>query len=495
MHHSAGSGTFVRCNERGFYPFEMENEAMRYFPIFLDLQNARVVVVGGGEEALRKVRLVLKTSAHIEVIAAELHPELANEPRVHWLAKTYASHLLEGARLVYSADASLNARVSADAMALGIHVNAVDEADISTFIVPSIVDRDPVVVAIGTEGAAPVLAQGIRAKVDALLPANLGALARKAQTLRERVAKLLPPGNRRRAFWTDFFFGAPRDAFVANDDVAFQLAFDDAVHASASAKTGRVSLVGAGPGDPELLTLKAQRKLQEADVIVYDRLVSADVLEMARRDAVRIAVGKTPFAPSPSQQDINTILITEARKGLRVVRLKGGDPYVFGRGGEEQAALQAADIAVDVVPGITAALGCAASLKAPLTQRGQNRAITLLTASTETGIAEHNWRELAKPGQVLAIYMGVHAAGSISAALLDAGIDPATSVTIVENGTLATERVLPSTVGTLWDTVQQTGIHGPALIYVGLRPVQATAEIVAFPIREDIQLAALRAVS
>jgi uroporphyrin-III C-methyltransferase / precorrin-2 dehydrogenase / sirohydrochlorin ferrochelatase len=468
---------------------------MRYFPIFVDLQNARVVVVGGGEEALRKVRLLLKSQARIDVIAPELHEELAANSRVNWLAKTYEAALLDGATLVYSADAELNARVSVDAKVRGIHVNAVDQADISTFIVPSIVDRDPVVIAIGTEGTAPVLGQGIRAKVDAMLPQSLGGLAKKAQGLRDRVAQLLPPGNRRRAFWADFFFGSTRDAFDAGDDVAFGLSFDDAIYAASKAKTGRVSLVGAGPGDAELLTLKAQRRLQEADVIVYDRLVTADVLEMARRDAVRIPVGKTPFVPSPKQSEINDILITEARKGLRVVRLKGGDPYVFGRGGEEQAALEAAGIAVDIVPGVTAALGCAASLGLPLTQRGHNRSITLLTASSDTGIAEQDWQSLAKPGQVLAIYMGIHAASTISAQLLDHGMPAKTPVTLVENGTRANERVLHTTVGNLWETVQEAGIQGPALIYVGISKAKASAEVVPFPVREDIQNAILRAAS
>jgi uroporphyrin-III C-methyltransferase / precorrin-2 dehydrogenase / sirohydrochlorin ferrochelatase len=473
----------------------MENEAMRYFPIFVDLKDARVVVVGGGEEALRKIRLLLKTDAKIDVIAAELHEELLGNPRVNWLAKTYHAQLLNGATLVYSSDQDLNARVSDDAKALGIHINAVDQADISTFIVPSIVDRDPVVVAIGTEGTAPVLGQGIRADIDARLPSELGALAARAAQLREHVAQHVPHGNRRRAFWHKFFFGSVRDAFLAKDKKQFASAFRDALEIESAAPVGSVSLVGAGPGDAELLTLKAQRKLQEADVLVYDRLVSPAVLEMARRDAVRIPVGKTPYVPSPKQHEINDILIAEARKGMRVVRLKGGDPYIFGRGGEEQAALEAEGIAVDVVPGITAALGCAASIKAPLTQRGHNRAITLLTASSETGIAEQDWQALAKPGHVFAIYMGVTAAGTISASLLDAGMHPATKVTVVENGTLANERVLHTTVGNLWETVQRAGIQGPALIYVGLGAAKTSAEVVPFPVREDLQDAILRTAS
>jgi uroporphyrin-III C-methyltransferase / precorrin-2 dehydrogenase / sirohydrochlorin ferrochelatase len=479
----------------GRIPFRKENSQMRYFPVFFDLHEARVVVVGGGEEALRKVRLLLKTKANIEIIASSLHQELAANDRVKWLSRKYVAKLLDGAKLVYSADAALNAQVSADAQARNIPVNAVDQAEISTFIVPSIVDRDPVVIAIGTEGAAPVLAQGIRARIDAMLPARLGGLASRAQKLREHVAGIVPHGNRRRAFWQDFFFGNLRDAFFADDKKGFADAYKGALTREGKPAVGAVSLVGAGPGDPELLTLKAQRKLQEADVIIYDRLVSDAVLEMSRRDAVRIPVGKTPFQPSPKQGEINQIIITEARKGLRVVRLKGGDPYVFGRGGEEQAALEAAGIPVDVVPGITAALGCAASLKAPLSQRGQNQAITLLTATSESGLAAQDWKTLARPGHVSAIYMGVHAVGDISANLLEAGAAVSTPVTIVENGTRADERVVRTTVGGMWDAVQRAGLSGPALIYIGLQPAKASADVVPFPIREDIQLAALRAVS
>ena len=253
--------------------------------------------------------------------------------------------------------------------------------------------------------------------------------------------------------------------------------------------------MGAGPGDPELLTLKAQRKLQEADVIVYDRLIGPGILELARRDAVRIPVGKKPFEPSPRQSEINAILIREAKAGRHVVRLKGGDPYVFGRGGEEQAALVAEGIPVDVVPGITAALGCAASIGLPLTQRGQNRSLTLLTGTAEDGLAQHDWAALAKPGQAFAIYMGINAAGDISAQLLDAGIDHNTPVTIVENGTLANERVMMCSIGSLWETLALNGVEGPAIIYVGLKPAKTSADILPFPVRDDIAAQVLRAVS
>ena len=468
---------------------------MRYFPIFFDLQDRKVIVVGGGEEALRKVRLLLKTPAKIAIIAPALHEELKANQRVEWLSTRFAGYLLEGAALVYSADPELNARVSKEAQARGIPVNAVDEADISTFIVPSIVDRDPVVIAIGTEGTAPVLGQGIRAKIDAMLPQKLGALAARAASLRGHVAEVVPHGNRRRSFWQKFFFGEVRDAFLEDDKKAFAASFKAAIKEDSTPAVGRVSLVGAGPGDPELLTLKAQRKLQEADVIVYDRLVSDGVLEMSRRDAVRIPVGKTPYAPSPKQSEINEILVREAKAGRVVVRLKGGDPYIFGRGGEEQFALEQAGIAVDVVPGITAALGCAASARLPLTQRGQNRSITLLTGYSEVGVADQDWAALAKPGTVFAIYMGVNSAGDISARLLDSGIAPETRVTVIENGTLPDERVINTTIGGLWDTLQSSGVAGPALIYVGLPTAKASADVMPFPVRQDIQDAILRAAS
>jgi uroporphyrin-III C-methyltransferase / precorrin-2 dehydrogenase / sirohydrochlorin ferrochelatase len=471
---------------------------MRYFPIFVDLKDRPVVVVGGGEEALRKVRLLLKTDAKIGIVAAELHQELrglADAGRIEWIGRAFVPMLLDDAALAYSADAGVNDAVSAAARERGIPVNAVDDAALSSFIVPSIVDRDPVVVAIGTEGTAPVLAQGIRAKIDQMLPTALGKLAKTAEALRPKVAETLPAGSRRRGFWQKFFFGALRDAFLANNSDAYERELNQTLSEETAPAIGRVSLVGAGPGDAELLTLKAHRKLQEADVIVYDRLVGPGVLELARRDAVRIAVGKTPFERSPKQSEINRILIREAKAGKHVVRLKGGDPYVFGRGGEEQAALEANGIAVDVVPGVTAALGCAASIGLPVTQRGQNRAFTLLTGSSEDGIAEHDWAALAKPGQAFAIYMGVNAAGDIAARLLDAGIAPSTPVTIVENGTLENERVFVTSIGGVWETLTIKGVVGPAILYVGLAPAKTSADIVPFPVREDIRDAVLKAAS
>jgi uroporphyrin-III C-methyltransferase / precorrin-2 dehydrogenase / sirohydrochlorin ferrochelatase len=444
---------------------------MRYFPLFIDLKGRKVLVVGGGEEALRKVRLLLKTEARIELIAADLHPELTDLAiggNLAWIGRDFSPSHLENVACVFVAgDGEINTLVASEAHKRDILVNVVDEAELSSAIVPAIVDRDPLVIAVGTEGEAPVLAQGIRSSLEAELPPFLGALTEAAGALRGRVAKALPVGMVRREFWRRYFFGSIREAFQRGPD-EFKREVNLALQNDTKRPSGRVSLVGAGPGDPELLTLKAQRKLREADVIVYDRLIGAAILEYARRDAERVPVGKFPGKPSIHQEQINEILVREAKAGKHVVRLKGGDPYVFGRGGEEQAAVEAQGIVVDVVPGITAALGCAAAIGLPLTQRGRNQSLTIVTGASEDGLPEHDWRALARSGQVLAIYMGVGTAGHMQARLLNAGIDPSTPVTIVENGTLDQQRVFDSEIGDLHKTIKAKDVVGPAIIYVGL---------------------------
>ncbi len=317
---------------------------MRYFPIFFDLQDRKVIVVGGGEEAVRKIRLLLKTTAKIAVIAPALHDELKNNARIEWLATKFEGPLLEGAALVYSAEPELNAQVSKEAQARGIPVNAVDQADISTFIIPSIVDRDPVIIAIGTEGTAPVLGQGLRGKIDTMLPQKLGLLAKRAAGLRSRVAASVPHGQTRRSFWQKFFFGPARDALFDGDDVAFALAVNDAIQDFSGVPQGLVSFVGAGPGDPELLTLKAQRKLYEADVIVHDRAITAGILEMARRDAIRVIAAH-------NSKELEELLIAYATQGKLVVRLFAGQEQNE-QAADERAGLKCLGIATDSVPGL-----------------------------------------------------------------------------------------------------------------------------------------------
>lgn len=455
---------------------------MRFFPIFLDLERQPVLVIGGGEQAAQKIRLLRKTDARIRVLAHEVCPEieaLAASGAVTLERRALRPDDMPGARLAYVALADEGEAASAVAMlrAAGIPVNAVDRQELCDFLTPAIVDRDPVVVAIGTEGAAPVLARQIKARLEAELPARLGALARWAATLRERAAAAIAAGRARRFFWDGFFAGEIARSFLAGERGKAEALVDYELDGAGKAPPmpGRVSLVGAGPGDPDLLTFKAMRALQTADVIVADRLVPAAILDCARRDAERIFVGKTPGRCSPSQDEINRILVREALAGKYVVRIKGGDPFVFGRGGEEMAALHAAGIAVEVVPGITAAMGCAAAIGLSLTERNERRSLTFVTGHASDGPAEHDWPALARPGQTLAIYMGVGAAPHVERRLLAAGIDTGTPVTVVENGTLPTQRHVTGRIAGLGRLLAEAGIKGPAIIFVGAHPQPAVA--------------------
>jgi len=451
---------------------------VRYFPIFVDLDRQPVLIVGGGEQAAQKLRLLAKTTAVIRLVAPELCPELAAavaEGRANWLATDFHPDQLQGCRLVYAAvdDLAFTARIAFAARARGIPVNAIDRPQLCSFITPAIVDRDPVVVAIGSEGTAPVLVGRIRAMLEAHLPQRLGRLATYAQTLRRRIAQSIADGRARRAFWERFFDGPASEAVLADEPDRAATLVEEAI--AATVQRGSVTLVGAGPGDPELLTLKAHRALQSADVLVIDRLVDPRIVELARRDARRIHVGKTPGMPSTSQETINAILVEEALAGNRVVRLKGGDPFVFGRAVEEIEAVEAAGIAVSVVPGVTAALAAAADTRLPITERGKRRALTILTGQTRDGPAEHDWRALAQSGQTLAVYMGVRAGPAIAKQLIAAGLAPATPVTIVENASLASQKTATGRLDQLSDLLLRAGIRGPAILFIGVAPIPAAS--------------------
>jgi uroporphyrin-III C-methyltransferase/precorrin-2 dehydrogenase/sirohydrochlorin ferrochelatase len=321
---------------------------MRYFPIFADFGSARVLIVGGGAEAANKVRLLLKTEARIEIVAERLNPELdglVSHGGIAWAGLGFESGQLDGVAAVFSAaDEKTNEQVSAAARSRNIPVNVVDRPELSSFIVPAIVDRDPLVVAIGTEGTGPVLAQGIRARIEALIPARIGELALAARKLRETINSALPPGAARRGFWQNFFFGGLRDAFLSADRQKFVGAVERQIASKSTASDGCVVFVGTGPGDPELLTLRAHRELQEADVIAYDRFAPAGMLDYARRDAERIALRAGEEAPE--------ILIREAEAGRKVVRLSAGDPTASVRIASERRTIEASGIPVDLVPGI-----------------------------------------------------------------------------------------------------------------------------------------------
>jgi uroporphyrin-III C-methyltransferase / precorrin-2 dehydrogenase / sirohydrochlorin ferrochelatase len=451
---------------------------MKYFPLFADLEDAHVLVAGGGEQAAQKVRLLRKTSARITVIAETFTDELrelGERKAIALVWRAFEARDMMGKTLAYAAtgDRARDAIVSQAAQARGIPVNVVDAPELSTFITPAIVDRAPVTVAIGTEGAAPLLAREIKTRLESWLPANFGRVAARAQALRARVAGAVSDPRERRRLWERLLQGPFRRAVLNGSDAEANRIFERELAAAPEQTPGRVILIGCGPGDPDLLTLKALQRMQEADVLVVDRLVNPKILDYARRDAERILVGKTPGRRSTSQTEINRILLREAMTGKVVARLKGGDPLIFGRAAEEMAALQAAHIPVEVVPGVTAAHACAARVGLPVTLREHVRQFSVVTGATTDGEPELDWAALAREGAAFAIYMGVGNAPDIRRNLLSAAADPQTPIVIVENGTHDSERAFATSLQDLTDCIATHGISGPAVIFAGLDWEQA----------------------
>lgn len=449
---------------------------MQHFPIFLDLHDQRVVVSGGGDAALAKLRLLLKTTAKIEVYAPNPAPEImawAAEGKLSLNCTALKSGDVSGAALFFAADEddAEDARTSRIARAEGALVNVVDNLSDSQFITPAIVDRDPVTVAIGTEGAAPVLARAIKSDLEARLPVTLGPLARIGKLFR-KMAETLPLGRARRDFWADYYFRTGPRAMSEGGEPATHQALDDLLHQHKAriARAGHVTFVGAGPGDPELLTLKARRALDEADVVIHDRLISPEILELARREATLVDVGKEGFGPSTSQDHINDLLARYGHEGAQIVRLKSGDATVFGRLDEEIDACDDAGVGWSIVPGITAASAAVAGIGQSLTRRGRNSSVRFLTGHDMQGFADHDWSVLARPGEVAAIYMGKKAARFVQGRLMMHGADRATPITIVENASRSNQRILTTTLDTLPTALAEAEMHGPALTLYGLAP-------------------------
>ncbi|MFM5811925.1 siroheme synthase CysG [Aeromonas veronii] len=443
---------------------------MDYLPIFCRLDNKPVLLVGGGEVAERKARLLLDAGAQLTVVAPELDPELAElaaNGSIEWLAGEFAPQQLAGKWLVVAATdrREVNALVYQSANQARIFANVVDDPKRSSFIMPSIIDRSPLMVAISSGGKAPVLARLLREKLEALLPQHLGAVAAFAGSLRERVKARFASMGERRRFW-ERLLGADRlgQALARGDSAsAHQLA--DSLFADESQSAGEVVLVGAGPGDPGLLTLHALRQMQQADVVVYDRLVSDEVMALVRRDAKRIFVGKQAGNHCVPQEGINQLLLEEAKKGQRVVRLKGGDPFIFGRGGEELETLVGSGIGFQVVPGITAASGCAAYAGIPLTHRDHAQSVRFVTAHGKGGARDLDWPLLAKDKQTLVFYMGLSSCATIREQLLAHGKASSTPVALIERGTQPCQRVIRGTLDEL--PALAVGVESPALIMVG----------------------------
>ncbi|NIA70114.1 uroporphyrinogen-III C-methyltransferase [Pelagibius litoralis] len=469
---------------------------MRYFPAFLDLSSRTSLLVGGGELALRKLRLLLKADARVTLVAPRLDADmaaLADDSRVEWMCRPFMAPDVMGRALVIAASGKpeVDEDVAAAAREAGIAINVVDRPDLCSFITPAIIDRNPLVIGISSGGDAPILARQLRAKIEAMLPARLGDLVRFAGSFRSAVGATITDGGKRRRFWERFFTGPVAGEVLAGRETAAREAMLGLINGRAAQdrEPGSVAIVGAGPGDPDLLTFKAMRRLQEADVVLYDKLVGPEIIDYARRDAERIYVGKAKANHSKSQDEINALMAEHALAGKRVVRLKGGDPFIFGRGGEEMDYLESRGVAVEVVPGVTAAAGCAAAAGIPLTLRGTALAVTFLTGHAQDGEPDLDWASLASGKQTLAIYMGVSTAAVVAGRLIEHGLAASTPVVVIENGTRADQRVVTGRLEELGDRLQTAGINGPALIIVGEVARKAmtaedetlTAELAALP--------------
>jgi uroporphyrin-III C-methyltransferase/precorrin-2 dehydrogenase/sirohydrochlorin ferrochelatase len=447
---------------------------MNYFPAFFDLSAQKVLIVGGGEVALRKLSLLERSGANITVVAPEVLPEFRERAAgggIRTLIREFVPDDLDGARLVIVATSrrAVNRWIAALSEARGIPVNVVDDREASRFIVPAVIERGPVVVAISTGGTSPVLARRLRERLEALIPARLGELSLWLQTLRRTARKRLRDSGARRRYFEQIVDGPAARRFVQGDthgatSLAQRLL---ALSASSPRESGEVALVGAGPGDPELLTLKALRALQDADVILHDRLVSPGVLDLARRDAKLICVGKAAGSIGRTQAEINALLIEHAAQGRRVVRLKGGDPFMFGRGGEELEALQKARIRFSVIPGITAAAGCAAYAGIPLTHRDHAHSVSFVTGHEDGDGREPDYQALAKPGITAVFYMGLARVAHIAAQFVRHGAPKTLPAALIAQGTLENQRVITATLATIAEACARSRLESPALLVIG----------------------------
>ena len=448
---------------------------MRLFPAFFFTDDKHATVFGGGEEARRKVRLLDKTSIKITVIVDhEIESGFAEEfaGRIVIAPREMAGQALD--RSLFAIIACRNERNTDQsvewARQFGIPINVVDRPELCDFTVPSIMERGEIVAAVGSGGAAPVLAKRVRTDLEALTPPALGPLSRIARDFRPAVSAALADGADRRQFWESALHGEAAALALAGktDEAVAALQRLLAKFTADDRSLGRVDIVGAGPGDPELLTLKAFRLIQNADIVFYDRLVSPDILDLIRRDADRVSVGKEKSRHTMPQEDIHQQMIVAASAGKRVVRLKGGDPFIFGRGGEELQALNSAGIEAAVTPGISAALGCAAAAGLPLTHRDHAQSVTFVTGHAKTGgMPDMNWQALAAPNQTVVVFMGVGTAKQIAKSMVEAGRAADTPVAIIENGTCQTETRSFATLATLPETIDRNNITGPALLIIG----------------------------
>lgn len=446
---------------------------MDHFPLFLNMKHKSCVVIGGGDIAFRKVSALLRAGAKVKVVALKFCDELKSIENDNLLLITEAyqkSHLTDQVFVIAATDIRpVNEVIHADALELKIPVNVVDNPDLCTFIFPALIERGPMTIAISSGGNAPVLARLLRAKIESVIPFEYGTLAKLAQKYRDKVKAVFKNTNQRRNFWESIFEGnVAQSIFDGQVEKAEQL-LNEKLESNdyVQKKHGEVYLVGAGPGDPELLTFKALRLMQQADIVIYDRLVSPEVLDLTRRDAHKVYVGKKSKYHCVPQQDINQLLLDYAKKGHRVLRLKGGDPFIFGRGGEEAQELVKENIPFQVVPGITSAAGASNYCGIPLTHRDYAHSVTFVTGHLKNDSSDLNWPSLAQAHQTVVIYMGLAALPVISKELIAHGLESKTKVAIIQNATRHDQKIVIGDLTNITQKVEDAGIVSPAITIIG----------------------------
>lgn len=442
---------------------------MDFLPIFANVKNKLCLVVGGGSVGARKAGVLLDAGAKVRVVALEIDTELAQQQGVETVVARFEERHLEGVTLIIAAtnDRSVNRQVSELAQARNIPVNVVDDPELCSFIMPAILDRSPLMVAFSSGGASPVLTRMMRGKLETVIPQNYSHLAAFAERFREEVKARVTNPAKRRIFWENVFEGVVSEKVLTGDVASAEAMLQQMLQNEDNIQRGEVYLVGAGPGDPDLLTFRALRLMQKADVVVYDNLVSKPIVEMTRRDAERIFVGKKRDDHTLPQEEINLLLVRLAKEGKRVLRLKGGDPFIFGRGGEEIETLAAEGIAFQVVPGITAASGVASYAGIPLTHRDHAQSCMFVTGHLKDGTMNLDWDALARPRQTVVVYMGLHGLDTLCAELIKHGLPDTTPIAIVQHGTQPTQRVITGTLATLPAIAEREKPQAPTLIIVG----------------------------
>lgn len=447
---------------------------MEFLPVFMRLKNNDCLVVGGGKVASRKAALLAKAGARVLVVAPSLCNELASmlaDGRIDHAARVFEDKDVGGKALVIAAtgNRAVNGRISQLARECHIPVNVVDQPELCSFIMPSIIDRSPVQVAVSTGGSSPVLARLLRARLESYIPSAYGQLAKLVDSFRDKVKQRFSSTDQRRQFWEGVMQGEVAELLFSGREVTARALLEKLIDEADDnpRPIGEVYLVGAGPGDPDLLTFRALRLLQSADVVVYDRLVAPPILDLSRRDAEKIYVGKERANHALSQENINQLLVRLAKEGKRVVRLKGGDPFIFGRGGEEIETLMENGVTFQVVPGITAASGCATYSGIPLTHRDYAQSVVFVTGHLQDGSVDLNWKALAHEGQTVVFYMGLHGVGILSRELIRHGLPVSTPVALVQQGTTQNQRVIISNLEDLEQTVKKEQVKPPTIIIVG----------------------------